>query len=92
MVKKIDISTVSASAMKDLLPIGALVEIQRRLYKKGHYISYRTVLRAFENDYSKTDNVRLVLRECLLYLEERKARAKVTVMPELAEELADRKN
>ena len=88
MAKIIQINTVSKKALKNMLPMGAFVEIHKRLEKKGHKMHYNTVKNAFSDEYNVTDNHKLVLQEAVDYLEETKDKRKLRVSDELEKQLA----
>ena len=88
MTKKIDINTVSRKALDNLLPIGAKSEIKKRLDKKGIKVSLPTMTRAFDPDYPLTPKIERVIEEAIRYREECIQRSRISVMPQIAEELS----
>ena len=86
-MKKIDINTVSPKALNEQLPMGAYKVIEQRLIQAGNPISYPTIRRAFDPDYSATEKTREVLKEAIAYLQELRQKHTIKVMPEIAETL-----
>lgn len=89
MAKIIDINTVSRRAVADLLPWGGQQIIYNRLIEKGEDISLPTIARAFNPEHKMTEKFERVLREAIDYIEEVKARRKITVSEETYAEYSE---